>query len=353
VGFSTMALEETFTDEEKIEHKKIIQRSSESLLALISDIIDFSKIESGNIDIVFKQVPMSLIIASIGDIFKTQLNRQPLNVSHDLSLTLDFPDELQNISLETDEMRLLQILSYLIHNAIKFTSKGIIQVGCHLKENMAEFYVRDNGIGIRKEHQAIIFERFIKIENDKSILHRGSGLGLSISQHLVKMLGGQIKVDSELNKGTTFYFTIPTKTSHSNGLVFENIVNTKKEMADFKKATVLVAEDDLANYIIIEKFLQKHNISVIRAINGVHAVNIALSDNDIRLILMDIKMPEMDGVQALHKIRENGITIPIVAQTAYALAHEIVKLKQEGFDDYITKPLDFNQILKILQKYLS
>jgi signal transduction histidine kinase/ligand-binding sensor domain-containing protein/CheY-like chemotaxis protein len=355
VGFSTMALEETFTDEEKAEHKQIIQKSSDSLLALISDIIDFSKIESGNIDIVFRDVPMSHIIARIGDVFKIQLNRQQMGIVHDLALKLDFPDELQNSSLETDEMRLLQVLSHLIHNAIKFTGKGEVQIGCHLCEEgkMAEFYVRDNGIGIRKEHQEIIFERFRKIENDKSMLHRGSGIGLSISQHLVRMLGGHIRVESEPSVGTTFYFTIPVKKNLSSSVSQKSNVNMQNDTVDFKKALVLVAEDDLANYIIIEKFLQKHNITVIRAVNGIHAVNMALSDSDIQLILMDIKMPEMDGVEALHQIREKGITIPVVAQTAYALAHEVVKLKQEGFDDYITKPLDFAEILKILRRYLK
>ena len=355
VGFSTMALEETFTEEEKAEHKQIIHRSSDSLLALISDIIDFSKIESGNIDIVFRDVPMTHIIARIGDIFKIQLNRQQMGFVHDLQLKVDFPDELRNISLETDEMRLLQVLSNLIHNAIKFTSKGEVQIGCRLIDegSVAEFYVKDTGIGIKKEHHEVIFERFRKIENDKSILHRGSGIGLSISQHLVRMLGGHIRVDSEPNIGTTFYFTIPVKKGVSVSVPHENTVNKNKEMVDFKKALVLVAEDDLANYIIIEKFLQKYNIQVLRAVNGIHAVNMALSDSEIQLILMDIKMPEMDGVEALHKIREKGITVPVVAQTAYALAHEVVKLKQEGFDDYITKPLDFAEILKILQKYLS
>ncbi|HEY9123156.1 MAG TPA: ATP-binding protein, partial [Bacteroidales bacterium] len=355
VGFSTMALEETFTDEEKAEHKQIIQKSSDNLLALISDIIDFSKIESGNIDIVFREVPMTHIIKNIGDIFKTQLNRQQMGVIHDLQLKTDFPDELRNISLETDEMRLLQILSNLTHNAIKFTNKGEIQIGCKLIDDgkMAEFYVKDTGIGISKEHHEIIFERFRKIENDKSMLHRGSGIGLSISQHLVKMLGGYIRVESEPNLGSTFFFSIPVKKAFSISTHNESTANNNKEMTDFKKALVLVAEDDLANYIIIEKFLQKHNIQVLRAVNGVHAVSMALSESDIQLILMDIKMPEMDGVEALHRIREKGITVPVVAQTAYALAHEVVKLKQEGFDDYITKPLDFAQILKILQKYLS
>jgi signal transduction histidine kinase/ligand-binding sensor domain-containing protein len=354
IGFSNLVIEEQTTPDEKEEFIRIIENSSESLLSLINDIIDFSKIESGHIDILTKEVSLRKLMKDIQIIFDLQLKKQQPASTSNLQFRVAFSEIFTDIYLETDEIRVRQILSNLVHNAIKFTKDGFVEVGCTIlgKNEMAEFYVKDTGIGIREEHLESIFDRFIKIETDINILHRGAGIGLTISKQLVNLLGGQIRVESVYGKGTTFYFTIPVKKKLQT--IRPSIKeNNTDNITDFKNVKVLVAEDDLTNYIYIEKLLKKFKINVIRALNGSQAVFLVTNTPDIRLVLMDIKMPELDGVQALQKIREKGISIPIIAQTAYALSHEIVKLKEEGFDDYLSKPLNASDIQKVLNRWIK
>jgi len=354
IGFSNLVIDGIDTPEEKENIRQIIYSSSESLLGLINDIIDFSKIESGHIDIILKEVPLKKIMADIQSIFQLQLKRQQIGTSHNIDFRVIANEQLNDIYLETDEVRIKQILSNLIHNAIKFTLKGSIEVGCHVlgDNEIVEFYVKDTGIGIKKENLQIIFERFRKIEDDKTHLHRGAGIGLAITQQLVSLLGGQIRVESEHGIGTTFYFTIPVKKNpegnqtQSSNAIAENIT-------DFKNVKVLVAEDDLANYAYIERLLLRFNINVVHALNGTQAIYLLTKIPDIKLVLMDIKMPLLDGIQALHQIKERKIDIPVVAQTAYALSHEVVKLKEEGFDDYIAKPLSLADISRVLHRWIK
>jgi signal transduction histidine kinase len=354
IGFSNLIIDDQqVTKDEKENFNRIIKASSDSLLNLINDIIDFSKIESGHIDIILREISLKKIMVDIHSIFELQLNKQQIS-EHNIQFKVVTSDAIDNLYIETDEVRVNQILSNLIQNAIKFTTHGFIEVGCYLQaaNEMIEFYVKDTGIGIKKEYHEIIFERFRKVEDDKTKLHRGAGIGLAISQQLVNLLGGQIRVESEYGSGSTFYFTLPIK---STSILKEKYVTEKKikeGITDFHGVKVLVAEDDLANHAYIEKLLQKFNISVIHAINGIQVMQLLSKHPEIKIVLMDIKMPEVDGIEAFHMMREAGINIPVIAQTAYALAHEIVKLKQEGFDDYISKPLSLTDIKKVLQKWL-
>jgi CheY-like chemotaxis protein len=248
---------------------------------------------------------------------------------------------LQKTEIITDKLRLQQILSNLVGNAIKFTEEGYIEVGCKKlpDDEMLEFYVKDTGIGIKEEHLHIIFERFRKIEDDKNQLHRGTGLGLAISYQLVNLLGGEMHLDSKIGEGSVFYFTIPLLRSKViHGPIQAN--KPTENLPNLLNCHILVAEDDVSNYNYIEKLLKKAKAKVIHAVNGKQVLSILQTPNKINLILMDIKMPEMDGIEALHELRKMNIRIPVIAQTAYALANEVVKLKNEGFDDYISKPID-------------
>jgi CheY-like chemotaxis protein len=246
------------------------------------------------------------------------------------------------------------VLSNLINNAVKFTQQGFIEVGCIKvpQAEMLEFYVKDTGIGIREENQQMIFERFRKVEEDKNRLHRGTGLGLAISNQLVNLLGGTMRLTSKVGEGSVFYFTIPlirVDSPYKHVRLKERI----NVVPDFKNRCILVAEDDMANFNYINKLLRKARIKVFHASNGKQVLKIMQNEKDIRLILMDIKMPEMDGIEALHELRRMNIDVPVVAQTAYALADEIVKLKKEGFNEYISKPIRQESLYALISKYLG
>jgi CheY-like chemotaxis protein len=242
----------------------------------------------------------------------------------------------------------------LINNAIKFTTEGYIEVGCYPIENgkMLEFYVKDTGIGIKAEHVDIIFQRFRKVEDDTSYLYRGAGLGLSISQQLVRMLGGSMRVESEYKKGSVFYFTIPLQKS-TRLKPGQKVFEISGDIPMLENCAVLVAEDDFANYSYLEKLLQKTKARVLHAYNGKQVISLAISNPDIRLILMDIKMPEMNGIEAFRKLQKLNIQVPVIAQTAYAFSDEMRKIRAAGFTDYISKPINAKELYKMISKHIQ
>ena len=211
LGFSSLICERNMTDDEQKKYKTIIESSGDGLLSLINDIIDFSKIEAGHLDIIISDISIVKVLNEIEQIFRLEIKKHQYNLQKDIELKTNIDDKISSLVLRTDEIRLKQILSNLIGNAIKYTDKGFIEVGCNVldAENMVEFYVKDTGIGIDKDQQKIIFQRFRKAENDNANLYRGAGLGLSISKHLVSLLGGQIRVESNPGEGSVFYFTLP------------------------------------------------------------------------------------------------------------------------------------------------
>jgi CheY-like chemotaxis protein len=217
---------------------------------------------------------------------------------------------------------------------------------------MLRFYVRDTGVGIRAEHQQLVFERFRKLEDDNLQLHRGTGLGLAISYQLVHLLGGTMWLESEYGKGSTFFFTIPLMKGSAG---FSTVMRKKTEeiMPDFGYQVILVAEDDDSNFNYLDKILKNARIRVLRAVNGKEVIDLVIKHLDVKVVLMDIKMPVMDGIEALHALRKSGNTIPVIAQTAYALSDEVVKLKKEGFDEYISKPIKRQELYSILVRYLQ
>jgi len=353
VGFSHLLIEEKSDAKTQERFKSMIQSSSDSLLNLINDILDFSKIEAGQIDIIKSPVPLSKIISEISELYKSELSNLIRTSNKNIDFRINISNELLEKVILTDENRLKQILQNLISNAIKFTSKGFVELGCELMPNgmFLKFYVKDTGIGISNEDQEIIFKRFRKIEKPSASLYRGTGIGLSICKHLVKLLGGNIGVESEIGVGSVFHVAIPFLEKNQ---VDENevIPFVKLEFPDFTGKTILLAEDDDSNYILAEIYLKKTNATIIRARNGVEAVELCQQNTNFDIILMDIKMPLMDGFEALKNIRENKSTTIIIAQTAHSYSDEIEKIKNAGFTDYILKPINANRLLLMLQKYL-
>jgi CheY-like chemotaxis protein len=287
-------------------------------------------------------------------IFNLLIKRQDIGSNKNLLLKVVLPDELRKIQVITDKLRLEQILSNLISNAIKFTPQGYVEVGCSklIDREMLEFYVKDTGTGIKEENQQVIFERFRKVEEDKSHLHRGTGLGLAISSQLISLLGGTISLSSKPGEGSVFYFTIPLIKSDSpyNPILKARISD---RIPDFKNRCVMVAEDDMSNFKYIERILKKAGLKVVHAENGSQVLSMLQKPNDIKLILLDIKMPGMDGIETLHEIRKMNVTLPVIAQTAYALADEVWKFRKEGFDDYIAKPISVDNLYFMIEKFLN
>ncbi|MBN2814208.1 MAG: response regulator, partial [Bacteroidales bacterium] len=354
LGFSSLLGEKDITDEERAEYNRIVQGSSGTLLELINDILDISKIEAGQLELDLHEVSLDALLSDQVVVFDMLLKRDDIGLNKDMAFKLSIDNDIRDITIVTDSVRLNQVLSNLLNNAVKFTREGYIELGCRKLPDaeMLEFYVRDTGIGIREENQQMVFERFRKVEEDKERLHRGTGLGLAISNQLVNLMGGSMHLTSKVGEGSVFYFTIPLIRSNASLI---QVSSRQKEFngIDLSGVKIVVAEDDAANFNYIERLLRKTKAIVYHAETGRQVLDILNREKDIRLILMDIKMPEMDGIEALHALRKLNFTMPVIAQTAYALADEVVKLKREGFDEYISKPIQQDLLFAILASYFK
>ncbi len=354
IGFSSLIFNEEISETERKNYQSIIESSSVTLLNLINDIIDISKIEAKRLEIIINDVPLAKIFNNLKQIYSYEVQKQQLFEKKQLEFRVNIDKNILSLVISTDEIRLNQVLSNLINNAIKFTSEGYIEVGCKfLADNETlEFYVKDTGVGIKKEYHDVIFDRFRKVEDDTNAIYRGAGLGLAISRQLIKLLGGDIRVDSEPGKGSVFYFTLPVKINKQPVNLAEPKIKVQTIPLLHGKA-ILVAEDDYSNYLYIEKLLNKTGAKVFHAADGFEAVEIMNKNPEIDLILMDIKMPKMNGTDALYKIREHFTQVPVIAQTAYVLTEEIKKFFEAGFNDYISKPIKPDDFYSLLNKYLA
>lgn len=342
-GFSGMLNKPSLSDEKRNSFVSIIQNSSKQLISIVSDILTISSLETKQEKINISKVCINNIIVDLLAIFKQQAQNQNISLYAKQQLS----DKQSEIF--TDKTKITQILSNLLSNALKFTHEGFIEFGYGLKtENEPveiEFYVKDTGIGIKPEFHGKIFERFSQADISINKLYGGTGLGLAISKALVELLGGKIRVQSEIGKGSTFYFKFPYQPVDK----IDIIPSSSKHTENIK--TILVAEDEEYIFLFIEELLIDMNLKLIHAKDGRETIEILTSNPNIDLILMDIKMPIMDGHTAAKIIKEQKPDIPIVAQSAYALEHERAKY-QEIFDDYITKPIDHEILIQKVMKYV-
>ncbi|MBN2481397.1 MAG: response regulator [Bacteroidales bacterium] len=355
LGFSTLITAKKIKDDIKREkYNAIIQNSCNNLLNLINDILEISKIESGQLELNVNEVLLNDVINDMIGVFNLIMLRQETVQNKKIPLKINIDKTILKTRIITDKLRLEQILTNLISNAIKFTCQGYIEIGCMILQdkNMLQFHVKDTGIGIKKMDQEYIFERFRKVEQDESQMQKGTGLGLTISKQLVQMLGGSIFLTSKTGEGSIFYFTIPLIKSHSVSHPDRTILYNNK-VPEFQNYRILIAEDDDSNYIYIRQLLRSTHAKIIHAVNGREVIKIIKNRPEIHLILMDIRMPEMNGIKTLHEIRKLNIKIPVIAQTAYSLEDEVDNLIKEGFDDYISKPIQSEHLYKILGKYLD
>jgi signal transduction histidine kinase/ligand-binding sensor domain-containing protein/CheY-like chemotaxis protein len=341
VGFSSLLTTSNLNAAEKEQFSSYIKKNSEALLLLINDILEMSQIEANQLIIHNKQVNIIEILQELFTSFRMQAHPKGI------SLTLDTGSFGDNLTTSTDPYRLKQILSNLISNALKFTEKGSVIFGVtgQIKDFLT-FYVKDTGIGIPKEAGNTIFERFLKVQSTETRFYEGVGLGLSICKSLAKAMGGSIWYESELGKGTTFYFTIPG-TSEKN--ISKADVKGNYDIPDLSNKHILIAEDEEANYRLIEYYLTNTKANITWARNGLDAVE-CVKRNNFDLILMDLKMPVMDGIEATNLIRQIKPEQLIVAQTAFAYKEEKAEFLKSGFNGYLVKPINTEKLTEILNE---
>ena len=348
LGFSDLLSSNEYDEDEKTEFIEMIKSSGRLLLNLINDIIDISKIEAGELKIQKASFPIVELLDETYQTFKQQLDRS--NKSH-VKLILNNREEVKDKLIFSDKLRLQQILTNLLSNAMKFTSKGQIEFGVLCINGEFEFYVRDSGIGIPENKLEVVFERFRQADDSHTRLFGGTGLGLAITRHLTTLLDGKIWVESVVDKGTVFYFTLPGNT---NGKPELTTAEQKliPALPNLKGNTVLVAEDVDTNFQLISTMLKKLKIDVLHAPNGLIALDMA-AEYHPDLIIMDIQMPEMDGKEALQRIRHQKLKMPIIAITAFALMGEEDQYLELGFDAYLSKPLGFDRLADLLSSFLK
>ena len=343
VGFSTLLGDPEVDERSRKSYIDVIMQSSNHLLSIITDIVDISNIEANLIKTVKNEINVNKTLKYLFNQFITKTNEKQIKLVCEAGLS--DPEAL----ILTDRTKLTQILSNLINNALKFTDKGIIKIEYRLKENFLEFCVSDTGIGISPVHHERIFDRFYQVQSNVSRLYEGTGLGLAISKAYVELLGGKIWLSSEPGNGTKFFFTIPYEKRDSTTIT----VYEKKAPDSFVfpvKKVILVAEDTESNFKLISYFLEGSNAEVLHAINGKEAVEKCLSMGNIDLILMDIKMPVMDGYTAVKLIREKNTEIPIIAQTAYLDDRE--RAIECGCSGFLSKPFDKKGLFKVLGEFI-
>jgi CheY-like chemotaxis protein len=277
--------------------------------------------------------------------------------SKGLSLSVKPSLSTEQATVITDSSKLHGILTNLIKNAIKYSEEGSIEFGYSLKKTNElaelEFYVKDTGIGIPKDRQEAIFERFIQADIGDTRAFEGSGLGLSISKAYVEMLGGKIRVESKEGIGSTFYFTLPYVTEIMKEKLTKEEVPTSHKETLTTKLKILIAEDEETSEEYITTIVQDFGKEIINVQNGKDAVEACHNNQDIDLVLMDIRMPEMDGYEATRQIRKFNKDVIIIAQTAYALSGDKEKAIEAGCNDYITKPVKKEELIKKIQKILG
>ncbi len=332
VGFSGFLNDPNLTAEKRKDFTEIIVQGSEQLLAIIDDIISIASIEAGLEKVHNTEVNINLTCKHIND----QFSQKAFDKSVALSVRTALPND--EAFIVTDETKLVQILNNLIGNALKFTQQGSINFGYTVNDTHLEFYVEDTGMGIPMDMQEIIFTRFRQVETTDEQIVSGSGIGLSISRAYVELLGGKIWLTSELGKGSVFYFSIPySKADTKNAPVIPSKMGLNFEFKNNK--TLLIAEDDDSNFILMEEILFDMGINILRAENGIEAVKICKSNPHINLVLMDIKMPKMDGYEATTRIKEFMPNLPIIALTAYSADVDRDKALASGCSDFISKPI--------------
>lgn len=347
MGFTELLKMSDITSEQQQAYLDIIKKGGERMLNIINDIIDISKIESGQMQVYVARTNINEQIETISAFFMPEAEAKGINLKYKTNL----PDDESVI--RTDPDKVYAILTNLVKNAIKFTREGFVEYGYEKKDGFLEFFVKDSGIGIRPEQQEYIFERFRQGSDSLTRNYEGTGLGLSISKAYVQMLGGKIWFESDFGKGSVFSFNIPYDSPVDSRA---HVVETAPEPLEnhkIKPLFVLLAEDDKPSELLITRIAKPYCRKIIKVTTGPESVEACRNNPNLDLILMDIKLPDMDGYEATKQIRQFNKDVIIIAQTAFGLMGEKDKAIHAGCNDYISKPINRNVFLGLLQKHFD
>jgi signal transduction histidine kinase/CheY-like chemotaxis protein len=347
MGFTELLKEDNLSPEEQRNYIEIIEKSGTRLFNIINDIVDISKIEAGQMNVSLSTTNVDEQMQYINTFFG------PETQDKGIQLLLKNSIDKEETIISTDQEKLYAILTNLVKNAIKYTVKGTIEFGYEKKDNQIEFFVKDSGIGISKDRQKAIFERFVQADFTDKMARQGAGLGLAIAKAYVELLGGKIWVESEPEKGSTFYFTLPNTIKSEEKENSQNNTSIHQANCEVKNLKILVTEDDKISRMLILKVIELFSKEILTAQTGVEAVEICRNNPDIDLILMDIQMPEMNGYEATKEIRKFNPEVIILAQTAFALEGDKAKTIEAGCNGYISKPIKKEELANLVQHYFG
>jgi PAS domain S-box-containing protein len=342
IGFSEMLNESIVSREDIQEYIRIIEAGSNRMLSIINNLVNISKIEAGLIDVNFSDFDINNHLKCIYDLY----NQDNQNVKFVLSSSNPLKDK--DAIIKTDREKLSEILSKLLDNAFKFTEKGFVEFGYNIIPGSSErikeieFFVKDSGIGVPLEKQELIFERFRQVSESSTRNYEGAGLGLTISRAYIEKIGGKIWVENNIESGSTFCFTIP----YIKGCISENVREAEK-----RKPKILIAEDEETSDLLITIAVKKISGEVLHTRTGSSAVEVCREHPDIDIVLMDIKMPEMDGYEATRRIRQFNQKVLIIAQTAYGLEGDREKAIRAGCNYYFSKPLNLGKLTNLIKRH--
>lgn len=347
IGFSDIMLDEETDEQEKQQFLQLISAAGKTLLQLIDDIIDISKIEAGQVRVATSSFDLHKVL---DELLQTAQNEQNTHKKNHIDLRLKKGVKKDIFLIETDPYRLKQVIMNLLTNALKFVDTGFVEFGYTKPEGgLIQFYVKDTGVGIEHEKAHLLFKRFGQIEDTYKRNLEGTGLGLAICHSLVQLLGGKIWFDSEPGQGSTFYFTLPVEhKSWTLDLEDEEFLGRVKR--DWSGKIILVADDVNANYLFLKAVLKETGSEILWARNGEEAIAVVRENPAISLVLMDIRMPETNGYEAAKSIKAIAPDIPIIAQTAFSETEDQQQAISAGCDDYITKPIRIVELLSIINK---
>jgi signal transduction histidine kinase len=344
LGFAELLKEPKLSGAEQQKYLNIIEKSGERMLNTINDIVNISKVESGQMELTISTTNINEQIEYIYTFFRPETAQRGIELSYLNSL----PDN--DAVINTDREKVYAILTNLVMNAIKFTHAGSITFGYEPKGEFLQFFVKDTGVGIPKDLQSAVFERFVQVHMGEESSLQGSGLGLSIAKGYVELLGGKIWLESEEGRGTTFYFTLPCSAVTETKDDYASTASVVDELP-VKGLKILIAEDDEKSAMLLEIMLKKFGREILKADTGIKALELCSNNPDLDLILMDSAMPTMDGYEVARQIRLFNTKVIIIAQSAHALNGEREKAIAAGCNDYISKPVNIKVLLAILKKF--
>ncbi len=361
VGFANLLKEDLIDEEEKEEYINIINKSSDNLMMLINDIIDLARIESGQMNLLRSAVDVHEMLSAIYTAFKQRAKAEKGN---NVSIILAIPENSGKMHILADENRLIQIFNNLLGNALKFTNQGYVEFGYSISGEFIRFYVRDTGIGIVHEKHSIIFDQFRQADETVSKKYGGTGLGLTICKRLVEAMGGKIGLLSEPGEGAEFYFNIPLVTVDEEDLPEAKKDEEEKEKVmvvhqvepdrkyEWPDKMVLLVDDNSSAHLQLRKYLEKTGVTVISARTGKSARELLRKRTDINMVLMDVQMPGLESESFVQEIKNEGISVPIIAQTPEGIMNDKEEILKAGFDELVLKPINRDDLLNKMDRFL-